>query len=54
MGWGHLKIFSRTSESILTRLGKKYSWIEEIQFFFSNEGDNPSPSRDNNESVKID
>jgi hypothetical protein len=31
MGWEHLKIFSRTTEPVLTRLGKNHPWVEEIQ-----------------------
>jgi hypothetical protein len=41
MGWGHLKIFSRTTEPILTRLGKNHPWVKEIQVC-SEKGDNPS------------
>jgi hypothetical protein len=26
MGWGHLKIFSRTTRPILTRLGTNHPW----------------------------
>jgi hypothetical protein len=32
MGWGHLKIFSRTTGPILTRLGTNYPWVKGIQF----------------------
>jgi hypothetical protein len=28
MGWGHLKIFSRTTGPILTRLGTNHPWGE--------------------------
>jgi hypothetical protein len=52
MGWGHLKIFSRTTEPILTRLGTKHPWVKGIQVC-SNEGDNPSPRGDNSKRVKI-
>jgi hypothetical protein len=31
MGWGHLKIFSRTTGPILTRLDKIHRLIEGIQ-----------------------
>jgi hypothetical protein len=31
MGWGHLKIFSRTIGQILTRLGTNYTWVKGIQ-----------------------
>jgi hypothetical protein len=46
MGWGHLKIFSRTIEPILTRLGTNYPWIKGIQFC-SMEGDSLFPRGDN-------
>jgi hypothetical protein len=49
MGWGHLKIFSRTTGLILTRLGQNHPRMEEIQVC-SSEGDNRSPRGDNNES----
>jgi hypothetical protein len=53
MGRGHLKIlFSRTTGSILTRLGMNHPWGEEIQVC-SNEGDCPSPRGDDSETVKI-
>jgi hypothetical protein len=42
MGWGHLKIFSRTTGLILTRLGTNHPWGEGIQVC-SYEGDCPSP-----------
>ena len=38
LGWSHLKIFfSRTTGSILTRLGTNHPWGEEIQIC-TNEG----------------
>jgi hypothetical protein len=40
MGWVHLKIFSRTTGPILTRLGINHSWRERIQVFLK-EGDSP-------------
>jgi hypothetical protein len=53
MLWGYLIIFfSRTTRPILTRLGTNHTWVKEIQVS-SNEGDNPSPRRDNSERVKI-
>jgi hypothetical protein len=52
MGWSNLKIFSRTTESILTTLGTNHPYVEGIQVS-SNEGDNPSPRGDNSERVKI-
>jgi hypothetical protein len=42
MGWGYLKIFSRTTQPILTRLGTDHSWIKGIQDC-SKEGDSLSP-----------
>jgi hypothetical protein len=52
MGWGHLKIFSRTIGPILTRLGTNYPWVKGIKIY-SNEGDSPSVRGDNSERVKI-
>jgi hypothetical protein len=52
MGWGHLKIFSRTTGLILTRLGTNYPLVEGIQVC-SNKGDSPSPRGDNDKKVKI-
>jgi hypothetical protein len=52
MGWGHLKIFSRTTGSILTRLGTNYPWRERIQVSLK-EGDSPSQRGNNSERVKI-
>jgi hypothetical protein len=52
MGWGHLKIFSRTTGPILTRLGTNHPWIKGIQMC-SNEGDNPYPRGGNSKRVKI-
>jgi hypothetical protein len=40
--WCLLKIFSRTTRSILTRLGTNHPWVEGIQVC-SNEGDCPFP-----------
>jgi hypothetical protein len=41
MGWDHLKIFfSRTTGSILTRLGTNHPWVKGIQDC-SKEGDSP-------------
>jgi hypothetical protein len=31
MGWGHLKMFSRTTWPILTRLGTNHPWVKGIQ-----------------------
>jgi hypothetical protein len=31
LGWSHLKIFSRTTGPILTRLGTNHPWGKEIQ-----------------------
>jgi hypothetical protein len=31
MGWGHLKIFSRTTGSILARLSTNHPWVKGIQ-----------------------
>jgi hypothetical protein len=42
MGWGLLKIFSRTTMPSLTILGTNHPWVEGIQVC-SNEGDKPSP-----------
>jgi hypothetical protein len=50
MGWGHLKIFFRTTEPFLTRLGINHSWGEEIHVC-SNEGNCPSPRGDNSKRV---
>jgi hypothetical protein len=52
MGWGHLKIFSRTIGPILTKLGTNYPWMKGIQIC-SKKGDSPSPRGDNSERVKI-
>jgi hypothetical protein len=51
-GWGLLKIFSRTTGPILTRLGTNYPWGKWIQIC-SNEGDCPSPLGGNSERVKL-
>jgi hypothetical protein len=52
IGWGHLKIFSRTTQPILTRLSTNHPWGEGIQVC-SNEGDSSSPRGDNSKRVKI-
>jgi hypothetical protein len=52
MGWGHLKIFFRTTGPILTRLGTNHFWVKGIQVC-SKEGDSHSPRGDNCERVKI-
>jgi hypothetical protein len=52
MGWGHLKIFSRTTEPILTRLSTDHLWGKRIKVY-SNEGGSPSPRGDNSKRVKI-
>jgi hypothetical protein len=52
MGWGYLKIFSRITGSILTRLGTNHPWREGIQVY-SKEGDYPFPRGNNSEKVKI-
>jgi hypothetical protein len=46
MGWGHWKIFSRTTGLILTRLGTTHPWGKGIQIC-SNEEDCLSPRGDN-------
>jgi hypothetical protein len=51
LGLGHIKMFSRTTVRILTKLGKNHPWGEGIQFY-SNEGDRPSARGDNSERVK--
>jgi hypothetical protein len=40
MGWVHLKIISRITGPILTRLGTNLPWRERIQMFLK-EGDSP-------------
>jgi hypothetical protein len=52
IGWGHLKIFSRTTGPILTRLGINHPCAEGIQVC-PNEGNCPSPRGDNSKRVKI-
>jgi hypothetical protein len=44
--------FSRTTGSILTRLGPYNPWEEGIQVC-TNTGDSPSPRGDNSEKIKI-
>jgi hypothetical protein len=51
IGWDLLKIFSRTTGPIITRLGTYHPWGKGIEVC-SNEGDNPSPRGDNSEIVK--
>jgi hypothetical protein len=50
--WGHLKIFSRTTGPILTRLGTNHPWREMIEVSVK-EGDSPSQRGDNSKRVKI-
>jgi hypothetical protein len=52
MRWYHLKSFSRTTGTILTRLRTNHSLGEGIQVC-SNEGDYPFPRGDNSKRVKI-
>jgi hypothetical protein len=52
MGWGHLKIFSGTNRTILTRLGINHPWGKGIQIC-SNEGWCPFLRGDDSERVKI-
>jgi hypothetical protein len=53
MRWSHLKIlFSKTTGSILTRLGTNHPWVKGIHVC-SKEGDIHSPRGENSESVKI-
>jgi hypothetical protein len=52
MGQGHLKIFSKTTGPILTRLGTDHPYIKGIQVY-SNEWDNSSPRGDNSKRVKM-
>jgi hypothetical protein len=52
MGWGYLKIFSRTTGPILTRLGTNHFWVKGIQVC-SKEGDSHSSRVDNSNRVKI-
>jgi hypothetical protein len=52
MGWGHLKIFSRTIGPILTRLCRNCPWAKGIQIC-SKERDSLFPKGDNSERVKI-
>jgi hypothetical protein len=51
MGWGHLKIFSRTNGPVLTRISTNHPWVKGIQVC-SKKGDRPSPRGDNSERVK--
>jgi hypothetical protein len=50
IGWGHLKIFSRTTVPILTRLN--HPWEKWIQIS-SNDGNCYSPRGDNSKSKNI-
>jgi hypothetical protein len=52
MGWGHLKIFFRTTRPFLTTLSTNHAWGKRTQIW-SNEGDCPSPRGDNSERVKM-
>jgi hypothetical protein len=52
IGWGHLKIFSRATGPILSRLATNYSWVKGIQDC-SKEGDSPSRRGDNSGRVKM-
>jgi hypothetical protein len=49
-GWDHLKVFFRSTGPNLTRLITNHCWGMGIQIC-SNEGDSPSPRRDNSEIV---
>jgi hypothetical protein len=49
LGWGHLKIFFRTTGQILTRLGTDHPFVKGIHVC-PNEGDNPSPMGNNSEN----
>jgi hypothetical protein len=51
MGWSHLKIFSRTTALILTRLGTNHPWVKGIQVC-SKEGNSPFPRGHNSERIK--
>jgi hypothetical protein len=52
MGWGHLKVFSRRTGPILSRLGTNHTWGEVIEVS-SNEGERHSPRGYNSERVKV-
>jgi hypothetical protein len=52
IGRGHLKIFSKTTVPILTRLCTKHTWAKGIQNC-TNERKTPFPRGDNSERVKI-
>ena len=53
INWQLLKIFfSRTTGSILTKLGTKHPWVKGIQVY-SNEGPRPFPRADNYEIAKL-
>jgi hypothetical protein len=51
MGWGHLKIFFRTTGPISSKLCSNHSRLEGIQVC-SNEGECSSPRGDNRKRVK--
>jgi hypothetical protein len=51
MGWGHLKIFSRTTGPILTRFGTNHPWKELFQVC-SNKGHCPSSKGGNSKKSK--
>ena len=52
MGWGHLKIFSRTTRQNLTKPDTVHHYVKGIQVC-SNEGYNPFTRGDNSERVKM-
>jgi hypothetical protein len=52
LGWGHLKIYSRTIVPILSSLGTNHPWGERIRMY-SNETDGPSPRGYNSKRVKM-
>jgi hypothetical protein len=51
MGWGHLKIFSKTTGPILTKFDTIHPWWEGIQVC-THEGDCLTPRGDNSKRVK--
>jgi hypothetical protein len=53
IGWGHLKIFSRTTGPISTKLGRKHPWILKGIQNCTNDDNQPFPRGDNSENVKI-
>jgi hypothetical protein len=50
MGWGHLKIFSRTTWPMLTRFGTNHRWGEGIHVY-SNKAQGPFQRGDNHKNV---